>query len=222
MPRATEEGQVVFIEGLFGSGKSTTAELLERELGADGRQVVSWYEFAEGHPIPIDPGGVEEEVIAPDPIARVEAKWDVAKLLAGSGTLVLESRLFQHAAMYPLLADQPVSAIKGLLSRLYTRLVPLKPRLVFFSHGDIAARVESVCAAPEDRSWLDWASALATRLPWASHRGLQGEAGWRAFMLCWGELLEELAADCPFEKLVLRDAWRDRPASVKEILSFLA
>ncbi len=38
---------MVFIEGLFGSGKSTTAELLERELGADGRQVVSWYEFAE-------------------------------------------------------------------------------------------------------------------------------------------------------------------------------
>ena len=161
MPRAREDGQVVFIEGLFGSGKSTTAELLERELGADGRQVVSWYEFAEGHPIPIDPERVEQEVLDPDPIARVEAKWDVAKLRAGSGTLVLESRLFQHAAMYPLLADQPASAIKGLLSRLYTRLVPLKPRLVFFSHGDIAARVESVCAAPERRSWLDWASPLS-------------------------------------------------------------
>ena len=213
--------RLVFIEGLFGSGKSTTAELLERELGADGRQVVSWHEFAEGHPIPIHPGRVEQEVLDPDPIARVEAKWDVAKLRVGSGTLVLESRLFQHAAMYPLLADQPASAIKGLLSRLYTRLVPLQPRLVFFSHGDIAARVESVCAAPDRRNWLDLTSALATRLPWASHRGLQGEAGWRAFMLCWGELLEELAAECPFEKLVLRDARRDRPASVKEILSFL-
>ncbi len=123
--------RLVFIEGLFGSGKSTTAELLERELGADGRHVVSGQEFAEGHPILIE--NIEEEVLAPDPIARVEAKWDVAKLRAGSGTLVLESRLFQHAAMYPLLADQPASAIKGLLSRLYTRLVPLKPRLVFFS-----------------------------------------------------------------------------------------
>jgi hypothetical protein len=217
------ERRVIFVEGLFGSGKSTMTELLTRELEARGRDVRAWPEYADSHPIPLDPESerIEEEILAPDPLARVEAKWAAADLKGEDGVVILESRLLQHAAMYPLLADQPPTAIKAMLGRLYAELSALDPALVLFRHRDVAAHLEHVLADDERRSWLAVVSRLGSRLPWLQNRGLSGERGWRDFMLVWGHLLEELGEECPFRTLELLDAWRDRPESLTRALAFV-
>lgn len=66
--------QIIFIEGLFGSGKSTTAGILNKTLSAKGLSVKAFHEFDEPHPILIAPDQIEREILAPDILSTMKSK----------------------------------------------------------------------------------------------------------------------------------------------------
>ena len=214
------EHRILLVEGLFGSGKTTTAERLARRLLAAGVPARAYHEFAPDHPVPVDPDRIEDVIRAPDLVARLEADWQRAEL-DGPEVPILESRIFQVAAMFPLLADLPLPEIHALVQRLHARLADLDPVLIFFDHTDPAAAFAEVVRDPGRDAWLAWVSALASRLPWLEHRGLRGVDGWTRFVLHWAEVLQDLHAAAPCRKLRALDARRDQAAADRLVDGFL-
>lgn len=134
----------------------------------------------------------------------------------------MESRIWQYAAMYPTLANCSDDEVNALLSSIYQHLSSHKIQVIYFAHSSPEKFVDTLFNEPERQEWLAWVSQLAERLPWVKSRGLDGEQGWRSFMLTWADRLEVLYRNCPFEKVRLQDAWRDRVVSLNDIDSFLS
>ncbi|MBX2800127.1 MAG: hypothetical protein KTR31_20785 [Myxococcales bacterium] len=176
----------------------------------------AYHEFAADHPVPVDPDGIEALIRSPDLLARIELAWQQADF-SGPQVLVLESRLFQMAAMYPLLADVPPAEIHALIRRLHDGLAARNPLLVFFDHSDPASAVGQVLGAPERQEWRAWATSLASRLPWLQRRTLSGEAGWTRFVQHWATLLADLFEAAPCQKVRVLDASRDWAAAQRTV-----
>lgn len=208
--------RLILIEGLFGSGKSTTTRWLEQQLRSAGRACTAYEEFDLPHPVPVDPDEIEAMICGADPLGEAERAW--SSLDPSPGVRILESRVWQYSAMFPMLADIDESRIRTMLGRLYQDLVPFDPVLVFFDHTDPAQAMKRTLAQPGRQEWLQWVSAMAERLPWLRSRGLTGPEGWLCFCEAWAMTMRTLVDDVPFPVCKLVDAHGDWPGSLAAIL----
>ncbi len=212
--------QVLFIEGQFGAGKTTLSQRVGRDLAALGLDVQVHHEWGPDHPIPLDPHRIAQHICDPNLLAKVQHRFETARL-TGVDLVILESRLWQYAAMYPLLADVPRPQIHALLQRIYAAMQGHTPRLVVFEHTDPDAAFQTTMADPARAEWLQWVSRLAEGLPWLQNRGLAGVGGWRQFVGAWARFRGELCGDVPFGMLRLLDSENDWAGAHRAVDEFL-
>src|SRR5258708_5552555 len=190
--------RIIFVEGLIGSGKSTTAEFLAAELDRRG---ISARFLAEGptvdtptHPLRVSPGQSIEVTICD------------GLLFHGNAT-----DLFLMSADVPRLHDY--------VFRIIETIRDLKPCVVYLDQPNVASALRVIC----DERGPDWEKYQVnwkTSSPYANKRLLRGFDGlvdlYRAFRTLIHEILEEMA----LPKLVIRhrESWAQ---TFDEILAFL-
>ena len=207
---------LVFIDGLPGSGKSTTAgEIGRRFLGSR-----VFLECQPGHPllvgVPDERGAAFADIhevhsiesFALTALAKFEAFLENAE---GGVQYVFDSQPLQSTVRVLGQLDAPEAIVMKFWSDLQDRLEYAKPRLVYFQESDPRHALIDIIRK-RGPSWESYVVEAFNHFPWSRARNLSGA---EAMIEAFGEysaLTDRLVALCRYPLLTLTA----RPRSYQE------
>ncbi len=210
--------RLVLVEGLSGSGKTTTARHLQQHLLERG---VSARAYGEGdHDNPIAIGSLLPNLASL--ISRYAKRTDflddwknlALELRANDRTVILEGRFIQNAAMFRCLAGLEEGAVPHTRSIL-SCIEDLHPLLIYLRVSDPASHAQRALdeSPPE---WVELVLRQFERTPWFRSRGVKGSAGWVQFLSAWQLQLESVTECLDMDILTLSDSHLDWPQAVDQ------
>ena len=160
----TAPAKLVLIDGLTGSGKSTTAQRLWLHLTRHGHPARWFYEHDATHAIwpPDEQSGLVAagDGLAPAFLAEaLPARWRAlaADCAATETVTILESTLFQSTVGFLLAMEVTERRIAEHVMAVADIVAGLTPVLVLFRPRDVARALRAAC---DDRQADDYAAAL--------------------------------------------------------------
>jgi hypothetical protein len=200
--------QLVFVEGIPGSGKTTTATWLADQLRARGLPATAYLETDEPHPLHAFwtwGDGYREGEVVTEPYAPAKftdrlsdkAAAFVQRLIAQGELAVVEAYPFQLAVRNHLRMGASRADIEHFYCRFQAVVSPAKPLLVFLEAHDLARTFQ---AAIRERG-ADFEQRLIgsiTRSPFGRCRHFQGLDGVLVFYRECYALVEDFLRAWPF------------------------
>lgn len=221
--------KLILVEGIPGTGKSTLAHALLRQLRAQGHAARWWYEEEVGHPVYLfqDHAGLVR-VIEDLEVGRFRrliddalAQWrNFAARVAADEVVILDGTLFGYLtwSLFPYLA--PEEEIRDYVAAVAAILSDLNPSLIYLRQDDLAAAWRWLAERRGD-TWLHNAIARNARTPYGEHHGLTGFSGLIAFWQSFQDLADAAFARLPCATLRLSAAVTDRDHYLPAALDFL-
>ena len=211
--------RLILIEGMIGSGKTTTAGHLAGWLSCRGADVRVFAEGAADHPI--RNRRVDELLAAPapgDPGAYSAGQWHrlAERCLRDEQTIILESVFLQNSVMPAFIDGAPAAAVTDICAEIQRQAAPAEPFLVYLRPADIAAAIARVHEA-RGEPWSSRNVAYVQGCPWARRRNLRGRDAVVRLYQAWDPVVSELFDRCPFPKLMVPDPHHDWPAALRTI-----
>ena len=146
----------IFVEGIMGSGKSTTAEFLTdhmRQQGIAARFLLEGPTIEEPeHPLRIatefpHPNAIWLDLTVEEFIERSLQKWrNFVQAAQQSATVTVCDGLLFHGNMTDaLLMNAEPAVLHGYVAQVIECLHNLNPVIIYFYHGDIARAIRTIC-----------------------------------------------------------------------------
>jgi hypothetical protein len=226
--------KLIFVDGLPGSGKSTTAEFVAGKLERRGIPCRLLREREPDHPLNVGgdlhPSGstTGAQMFAAYTVSSFVgeslARWEtfVAEALGSERVNVLDSYPFQNSVRVLWQMDADPVTLAAYERCVAEKAAGLGPVLIYLDPGDAELTIRAI-AEQRGPAWTDYAIAVITDCPYASARGLQGIDGAVAITRAYKHLLDESVARCPFPRLVLSGChrrWQDCHAKIRGFLGF--
>jgi hypothetical protein len=224
--------KMIFVDGLPGSGKSSTAEYVAGELERRGIPCRLLREREPDHPLNVGgdlhPSGnttgaqMFAAYTVDSLIEESLARWDrfVAEAIGSERVSVLDSYPFQNSVRVLSQMDADPLTLTAYQSSVEGKAAPLGPVLIYLDPGDPECAIRAI-AEQRGPAWTDYAIAVVTECPYAVARGLHGMDGVVAIMKAYKHLLDESVARFPFPKLSLSECHRRWSYCHAEIDEFL-
>src|SRR5262245_14137110 len=224
--------RLIFIDGLPGSGKSTTAEYVAGQLERRGIPCRLLRERETDHPLNVGgdlhPSGsttgarMFEAYTVDSFVEESLARWNaVVRDAMGSERIsVLDSYPFQNSVRVLSQMDADPAGLAAYQARVEEKAAGLVPVLIYLDPGDAERTIRAI-ADRRGPAWTDYAISVVTDCPYAVSRGLQGLDGAVAILRAYKHLIDESVIRFPFPTLVLSDCdrqWPDCHARVREFL----
>ena len=211
--------RLILVEGMIGSGKTTTAGRLGDWLSGRGEDVRAFDEGAADHPIRTR--RVDELLAAPapgDPDAYSAGQWRrlAERCLRDGQTVILESIFLQNSVMPAFIDGASAATVDQICAEIQRQAAPAEPFLVYLRPTDIAAAIARVHQA-RGEPWSSRNLAFVENSPWARHRNLRGRDAVVGLYQAWEPVAARLYDRYPFGKLMVPDPQQDWPAAVRRI-----
>jgi thymidylate kinase len=224
--------RLIFIEGLPGSGKSTTARYLTTRLVRAGVAAHSFLEVGPDHPLNVGgelhPAGMTlgtalfARYTVEAYVAESLQRWQrfVALATPEHATSVVESYPYQNAVRVLLQMDASPDRIKQYVAEVEEIVQPLAPLLIYLDRTDSQQAIQAT-SQQRGEAWTSYAIELITDCPYARRRGLVGESGVMALVTAYETVVRELLAMSRLPRLTLTDCMGRWPECHQQISDFL-
>jgi hypothetical protein len=219
--------QLILVEGLPGSGKSTTAQQLCLHLRRLGRRARWVYENETPHPIlpALDPQRLWQ-LDGDDPDRAWKAAlsgWRVfASAVAASDEIaIVESAFFQMTIGPQLLQNLPAEAIAGHVLEASRSIEPLSPVLIHLRPADVGAALRKIAARRGE--WFEqFLVKQIAASPCGRQRGIADFAGVIALFESLRGLIDSVCEKLAMPRLTLDPSDDDWPRHREAITRFLS
>jgi hypothetical protein len=204
--------KLIFVEGLPGSGKSTTAQFLWMQLQKRGMPCRWYYEEESPHPVALfDRSSVHHT--ATEALPDALAKWQsfVTTAVHSDEISIIESRLWQDTIFPLLMEDLDRSHILAFIQAITEMCRCLEPVLFYFFQPDYAHTLRRICTSRGPRIERLYITR-AEQSVFGQRRGLQGFAGLVQFWEAVKEMAEQLFTALDIPKLAIENSagqWHD-------------
>lgn len=220
----------VFVEGMIGAGKTTTAVFLTAQL--QHRQLPARF-LPEGqtiglaeHPLRmaaalVHPRAPWRDLTIDEYVDQSLAKWvrfaDQASQSAG--VTICDGLLFHGNLTDLLLMDAQIAVLQSYVDRLLQTVRPLDPVVIYLRPPEVAQVIHGVCDA-RGSAWAADQMTWKLGSPYGSRRSLSGVEGLVDFYRVYAGLCDDILAESPVSRLVIEQdgAWS---AYCREMLKFL-
>jgi hypothetical protein len=216
--RAPVSHGLVIVEGIMGSGKSTTMRFVAAHLEDRKRPALAIHERTGPHPLRATDDLAHWfqpwlDVAPAELVERSLAKWrafaDSAR--ASDAVPVLDGQLF-HGDLTNLFLMEAEPAIIAEFARAVARAVrPLDPLLIYLYQRDVGQALRVICAE-RGEAWVKYQVDWKLQAPYSRRRGLAGLEGLIALYEDYRRLTDELYADLDLAKLAIENSRQDWPA----------
>jgi len=208
--------RLVIIEGIMGSGKSTTARWIAARLQAAGLRALAITERVDPHPVR-GTDGLEHwfqpwlDVTAQGLADRSLRKWRsfVADAQAAETIHTLDGQLF-HGDLTNLFLMEATPAVIAKYCKSVSEIVrPLAPLLIYFYQADVERAIRAI-ATERGEEWVKYQVDWKLQAPYSRRLGLSGLDGLVALYKDYRALTDELYLRLDFPKLAIdnsQQAW---------------
>jgi hypothetical protein len=226
--------QLILIEGMIGSGKTTMAMRVGDWLALQGENARVFCEGAAGHPIrtraedrlraavgPQSPGplGSAADGGAGDsPRAYADDQWRrlAERCLRDRQAIIVESSFLQNSVMSAFIDRASARTVNEIFTRIQQQAAPAEPLLVYLRPADIGAAVARVHRV-RGEPWSSRNVAFVENSPWARHRSLRGQDAVVKLYQAWEPVVTQLYSRYPFPKIMVTDPQHDWQATLARI-----
>jgi hypothetical protein len=208
--------KLILIEGLPGSGKSTSTVHLGTTLQQRGIACRWFQEDDDPHPIAC----LDFEI--KDLPQKMIPLWAIfTKHATQSPTVtIIECRLWQNTALFMYMSEVDVEEILKFSQQIWRVLAPLAPVLVYLDHDHIENTLRQLYTTRGEK-WMEWALETTTQYPWFQRRGLRDFAGWVQFFEEWQHVAARLYDDWPHTKIRIQNPHDDWSRAYQQMEDFL-
>ncbi len=208
--------KLILIEGLPGSGKSTTAEFISSKLT---EMNISHRLYLE------DPDSAPIEFLWPEsPTFRsdLESQWLklVESMKHREDLVLLESIYWQWTTWFIILLNYPHDDVIVINSSLHDIITPLAPLLIYFAHTDVESHIQWIYNL-RGEEWSNFMIQRDLQLPYhqsRDHKNLDG------LITCFRETqsqYDELYKLTRFQTIKIQDPHENWPGTYQKAIEFI-
>jgi thymidylate kinase len=224
------ETRLILVEGLPGSGKSTTAHLLSRHLQSLDVSVRWWYEEEVGHPVYVFQDDTSLRQTLDDLnagrfrvlIEAALAQWrQFVALLTASGEIgLIDSCLYGYLTWSLFPHGAPESEIQAYVAAVEQIVAPLDPCLIYFRQEDVARSLRRLV---DRRGGITEQRFVqkAVQSEYGQRRQLAGFDGMVAYWTAYRQVTDTAFARSSLPRLAIETSAGDWPTYRHEVLAFL-
>lgn len=214
--------KLVIVEGIMGSGKTTTVLRATERLRALGIAAIGITEGTNPHPIRYDWDYPWSEVRARDLASAQLAKWRsyAESARAGQRISLVDGQLFHGNLTALFLLEADLNLITMYCRELVAALAPLSPQLIYFRQDNVDAAIRTV-SAQRGETWVAYQTSWKLSSPYAVRRGLTGLDGLIALYRAYRVLTDQLFEDIEVPKLRIENSlqeWLKYEAMIDQVV----
>lgn len=201
---------IVIVEGIMGSGKSTTVLRISDRLNALGVSAVGVTEGVNPHPIRFDWDLPWVEMPAAQLASSAVARWrDYASYVSTSERIsIVDGQLFHGNLTSLFLLDADMDLMFAYIGDVVAAIRPLRPLLIYFHQGDVDQAIRAIAAERGD-PWLRYQVDWKLRSPYALRCGLRGLEGLIDLYRDYRRLTDRLYEPLDIAKISIETSRRD-------------
>jgi hypothetical protein len=194
--------KIIFVEGIAGSGKSSTAQLLYSNLRKHGYAVKLIHEFYSPHPI--------HELNTEEPktwISKTLANWHDLRdtLVKTNEIMIMDGTLFQCTVGVLLEMDVEVPVIRQYANQIPDILKPLNPILIYFYQDDVEKALTTAYQQREVK-WRRRVNAFVSDARFFKNRKLCGLDGYIEYNRVFRNLTDILYSEYGLRKISIENS----------------
>lgn len=170
--------RLVIVEGIMGSGKSTTTLSLAQRLETSGIPALGITEGVNPHPIRFD-WDVPWSEMPPTELAQSSiAKWRsyVDSALTMDRVSIVDGQLFHGNLTSLFLLGAGTESIGAYCRDVVAVIKPLRPLLIYLRQDDVDTAIRAI-SMERGEKWVDYQVDWKLGSPYARRRGLVGLDG---------------------------------------------
>jgi hypothetical protein len=223
----TPAHRLVIIEGIMGSGKSTTMRFIAWSLQVSGQLALPIHERTEPHPVratdELEHWFEPWRDATPRYLAdRALTRWAafVEAIQRGTPIAVMDGQLFHGDLTHLLLMDAEPALIFDYVSALAGIIAPLNPFVVYLWQQDVEKAIRAICTE-RGQEWIDYQVNWKLGGPYCVRKGYRGFDGLISLYRDYRQITDDLFDQLPLAKLAIENSRRDWPAYESQILNAL-
>lgn len=203
----------LFVEGIMGSGKSTTAWFLTEYL--QQHEIPASF-LAEGptidepeHPLRVatafpHPNGIWLDLTVEEFIETSLQKWHnfVQATLRDLVVTISDGLLFHGNMTDLLLMNANTSVLRSYVAQIIECLQPLNPVVIYFYHKDITQALHAICHE-RGKEWEAYQVNWKLLSPYGRQRSLQGFDGLVQLYQAYRDICDEIFSQLGLPKLAI-------------------
>ncbi|MBR1136439.1 MULTISPECIES: hypothetical protein [Bradyrhizobium] len=221
-PVCSIRSKLVIVEGIMGSGKSTSVRRIANRLNGSGIAALGITEGVSPHPIRFDWNEPWADMPATQLAKSAAACWRTYVNTASMSEriTVVDGQLFHGNLTSLFLLDADTALIRGYIREVVAAIKPLCPLLIYFNQDDVDRAIRTVAAERGD-AWVTYQVDWKLGSPYAVRHGLIGLDGLIELYRHYRKLTDRLYAELDIPKISIENSgreWSKYEATIDTIL----